>query len=699
MTTQETDDRAAAGPSATRDSDGVSRILLLLDHEENRRLLAKWLSSEYQVVETDPTEVLDEPIDLCIVDWASLQRYDDVLVDTKDAVRPVFLPALLVVSQRDSRQLGSDIWNRIDAASGDIVDELITTPIRKAEFRGRIENLLRMRQQSLRLNEQKAELEAIDHINTVIRNITRALVQASTREEIEQTVCNRLVEAEPYRFAWIGEPDSDAKKIEPLAWAGAADGELEDGIVTSDKREIGRGPCGTAVRTRELQVGRNLSEQLDSGPWKARLTEAGLRSVASIPLVYDETLYGILNVYADHADAFDPDERDLLEELGSTIPYAMQTVIAKERYRSFVEDIFGTSEIGVRILDSSGTVAWLNEAFEQYFGVDRADTIGRDNARFVRSDLKQLVANPEPFAEMVTAPYDETADVETFECRVPPDDDRDERYLHHRSQPIESGRYAGGRIELYYDITERKRVEAELETTIEKLERSNANLEQFAYAASHDLQEPLRMVSSYVQLLERRYEDELDEDAQEFIDFAVDGAERMKEMIEDLLEYSRVNTRNKKFEPTDCNVVFEQALTNLQIRIEETDAEIAAGSLPTVNGDKTQLLQLFQNLISNAIEYAGDEPPRVHISAEKRDTEWLFSVRDEGIGIDPDDAEEIFGIFNQVGEGGGDTGTGIGLSVCQKIVDRHNGDIWVESEPGAGSTFFFTISDSNENSL
>nr|WP_247002164.1 ATP-binding protein [Halosolutus gelatinilyticus] len=674
----------------------MSRILLLLDHEENRRLLAEWLSSEYQVVQANPSEVLDETIDLCLIDQSSLQRYDDVLLESKDAVRPVFLPYLLVVSQRDSKRLGSDIWKRIDAVVGDCIDELITTPIQKAELQGRIESLLRARQQSLQLNEQTEELETLHHINTVIRNITRALVQASTREEIEQTVCDRLVEAEPYRFAWIGEPNSDTKEIEPLAWAGTDTGDLEDVTVSFDTSETGQGPCETAVHTREMQVSQNLSEQPDSESWKEHLTEAGLRSVVSIPLVYDETLYGILNVYADHADAFDSDEQDLLEELGSTIPYAMQTVIAKERYRSFVEDIFGPSEVGVRILDSSGTIAWLNEAFEQYFGVDRTDTIGRDNAPFVRSDLKQIVADPEPFAEMVTAPYDETTDIETFECHVPPADDRDERYLHHRSQPIKSGRYAGGRIELYYDITKRKRVEAELEDTIEKLERSNADLEQFAYAASHDLQEPLRMVSSYVQLLEDRYADDLDADAQEFIDFAVDGADRMREMIEDLLEYSRVNSRNKEIQPIDCNTVFEQSLTNLQIEIEESDAEITVGSLPTINGDKTQLLQLFQNLISNAIEYAGDEPPRVHVSTEERENEWLFSVRDQGIGIDPDDAEEIFEIFNQVGEIGEDTGTGIGLSICQKIVEYHDGDIWVESEPGEGSTFFFTISASNE---
>ncbi|ELY59630.1 ATP-binding protein [Natronolimnohabitans innermongolicus] len=679
---------------ANRSGSG-SRVLLLIEHDENRRLLAKWLSTHHEVVQEHPEDALDETIDLCLIDQRSLQRHKDLLVERKDALQPLFLPYLLVVTQQNSRQVSADLWKRIDAVIDDGIDDLITSPIQKTELKGRIENLLRTREQSLRLTEQKEELQQLNHVNTVIRNITRALVQASTRAEIEQTVCDRLVESEPYRFAWIGEPDAETETIEPLASAGENGITLEGATITFGDGDDD-GPEGRAIRTRTMQVGQNLSES-PATDWQDRLVDAGLQSIASIPLVYDETLYGTLNVYAERENAFDADERDLLEELGSTIPYAMQTVIAKERYRSFVEDIFGQSEIGVRILDATETVTWINDAFEQYFGVDRCELVGRDNESVVGDELVAIVDDSEAFADRVTGPYSSETDVESFECRIEPDDAREERYLHHRSQPITSGRYAGGRIELYYDITKRKEAEAELEETIGKLERSNNELEQFAYVASHDLREPLRMVSSYLQLLEQRYDDELDQDAQEFIDFAVDGAERMTEMIEDLLEYSRVNTRGKEFEPTDCEAVLEETLENLHLQIDETDAEVTADSLPTVTGDDTQLLQLFQNLISNAIEYAGDEPPRIHVDARRQGERWLFSIEDNGVGIDAEQTDEIFEIFSQAGEQGHDSGTGIGLAVCQKIVTRHGGEIWVESKSGEGSTFFFTIPDDTQS--
>ncbi|WP_436343861.1 ATP-binding protein [Natronorubrum sp. FCH18a] len=235
--------------------------------------------------------------------------------------------------------------------------------------------------------------------------------------------------------------------------------------------------------------------------------------------------------------------------------------------------------------------------------------------------------------------------------------------------------------------------ELELQETVEQLRTANERLEEFAYAASHDLQEPLRMVSSYLRLLDSRYEDDLDEDAHEFIDFAVGGADRMRAMIESLLEYSRISSGGEPLKPTDTGAVLDGVLDDLQLRIEETNATITVDELPTVRGDADQLAQLFRHLLSNALKYSGEGTPKVHIGVERTDDGCRFSVADEGIGIDPEYQERIFKVFESLhatDESEPDAG-GVGLALCERIVERHGGTLWVESTSGEGATFYFTI--------
>jgi len=245
--------------------------------------------------------------------------------------------------------------------------------------------------------------------------------------------------------------------------------------------------------------------------------------------------------------------------------------------------------------------------------------------------------------------------------------------------------------ELHREVAERKRAEEELGQTLAALEHSNTELQNFAYVASHDLQEPLRMVSSFTQLLAKRYQGKLDKDADEFISYAVDGANRMQRLINDLLDYSRVTTRGRPFAPTDTEAIFGQVVANLKLTIEESEAAVTHDPLPPVIADDMQLVQLFQNLIGNAVKFRGQEPPQVHISARQEGKEWVFSVRDNGIGIEPQYFERIFIIFQRLHSREDYPGTGAGLAVCKNIVERHGGRIWVESEPGKGSTFHFTI--------
>ena len=246
------------------------------------------------------------------------------------------------------------------------------------------------------------------------------------------------------------------------------------------------------------------------------------------------------------------------------------------------------------------------------------------------------------------------------------------------------------------DITQRKQTEESLIKTMQELERSNKELEQFAYIASHDLQEPLRMVSSYVQLLAQRYKGRFDADADDFIHYAVDGARRMQRMINDLLSYSRVGTRGKPFGQADCDEILKQVLAGLKLQIEESGALITSDPLPVVMADASQLHQVFQNLISNAIKFRGEKIPEIYVRAERKKGEWIFSVSDNGIGFEEKYAGKIFDIFKRLYPASKYPGSGIGLTICRKIIERHKGRIWAESEPGKGSIFYFTLPAQNE---
>ncbi|MBP6672736.1 MAG: PAS domain S-box protein, partial [Bacteroidetes bacterium] len=329
----------------------------------------------------------------------------------------------------------------------------------------------------------------------------------------------------------------------------------------------------------------------------------------------------------------------------------------------------GEKAVDYRILE-------INPAYERHTGLAKNKACG-----LLASELYGTGTPPyfEEFAHVAFSriPF-------SFETYFPPL----ERHFHISIFSPEQGFFAT----VFEDITERKKIVEQLEKIAGDLKRSNVELEQFAYIASHDLQEPLRMISSYTQLLERRYKDKLDQDANDFIGFAVDGANRMQKMIQSFLVYSRTSRDSSPLHPVNCNEVLEYVRMNLLLSIQETGTVIASEHLPTVIGHSELILQLFQNLIGNAIKFRNGRTPVITVSARKDETHWTFSVKDNGIGIDPEYFEKIFIIFQRLHSQAEFPGTGIGLSICKNIVERHNGSIWVESQPGEGTTFHFTIS-------
>jgi PAS domain S-box-containing protein len=329
-----------------------------------------------------------------------------------------------------------------------------------------------------------------------------------------------------------------------------------------------------------------------------------------------------------------------------------------------------------------GKITDVNEATEKVTGYSRNELIGTDFSDYFTEPENARTGYQQVFTHAEVRDY--SLEIRHKNGHITPVLYNASVYRDENGEII--GVFAAAR-----DITERKKAEEILKSKIEELARSNAELEQFAYVSSHDLQEPLRMISSYLQLLQRRYQGKIDDKADKYIHFAVDGAARMQNLINDLLEFSRVTTRAEEPEPTDSELVLNQALSNLELYIKENKATVSHDSLPEVMADNTQLAQVFQNLIINGIKFHSEEAPKIHISAEEKAGEWVFSVKDNGIGIDPQYSMKIFEVFKRLHNKEEYPGTGIGLAVCKKIVERHGGRIWVESELGKGSTFYFTL--------
>lgn len=357
-------------------------------------------------------------------------------------------------------------------------------------------------------------------------------------------------------------------------------------------------------------------------------------------------------------------------------------------------ELFDCAPVAYHELDMNGVVRGVNRAECALLGYEAREMLGRPAWEFVagadreasREAIRRKLTGEQPLA-----PF--------RRCYVGRDGGELWVEVHDILVRNATGETAGIRTALL-DITERKRMEKALQLNAEKLARSNEELERFAYVASHDLQEPLRMVASFTQLLAKRYSGRLDETADRYIHYAVDGAKRMQQLIADLLAYSRVNSKELDPRQTDCEAVVLEAMRNLEVAIKESGASVDWDPLPALWVDQGQLTQVFQNLLANAIKFRRkEECPRIHVSAVDSGAEWTISVRDNGIGIDARHAERVFQMFQRLHTRAEYPGTGIGLAVCKKVIERHGGKLWVESGSGAGSTFRFTIPKPERNGM
>ncbi len=424
-------------------------------------------------------------------------------------------------------------------------------------------------------------------------------------------------------------------------------------------------------------------EQFD----KNLLRRFHLRAAILCPLKVRTDIIGTFGfAYFSGPQQFSAAQVDFARKLGASVSMAIanaRSFEGEQNERIRLRAILDTLPVGVSVMDSKGRSVIRNRIMDDFLGKWPPSEGVPDYARFVgyrSGTVTPLKPEEWPIARTVMkgeAVGNEELDVQGVDGVL--------KTVLSSSLPItdKSGKITGG-IAVFTDISRQKDLER-------KLKRSNAELQQFAYVASHDLQEPLRMVVSYLSLLERRYQDKLDPRGLEYLRFAVDGGERMRALINDLLAYSKVETAAQPYAPVDMNAVVSKALKVLELVVKESGAEIIVDRLPTIMADEFQMVQVVQNLISNALKFRGDQKPRIRISSDKGTKEHIFAVQDNGIGLNMKNAERIFQMFQRLHTKDEYEGTGIGLSIVKKIVERHGGRIWVESELGKGATFYFSI--------
>jgi PAS domain S-box-containing protein len=457
------------------------------------------------------------------------------------------------------------------------------------------------------------------------------------------------------------------------------------GIPAAEVRRIewldyGVAVCGCAARDSIRIVAEHI---LSTPDVRTELVKSyGIKAYACHPILGPENkVIGTLSFGTRSRETFSDEDLALMKavtDLVATAMTRMQSEEALRQARDYLENIFNYANAPIICWDGNFNITRFNHAFERLTKYKQEEVIGKGLSLLFPENSREASLNQ--IQRTLTGEHWEVVEIpirrKDGEIRI--------ALWNSANVYADDCKTLLATIAQGQDITGRKQTE-------EELKRSNENLEEFAYVASHDLQEPLRMMASYSELLKRRYNDKLDTDANEFMGYIVDGAKRMQRLINDLLAYSRVGRTDTLIGEIDTNSILERVINSMMPVIEESKAGITHDELPTLVGSESNFIQLFQNLMGNAIKFHGHEPPRVHVSAVKEGGEWVFSIRDNGIGIEPQYNDRIFLIFQRLHARNEYPGTGIGLSICKKVVETHGGRIWMESALGKGSTFYFTV--------
>ncbi len=608
-------------------------------------------------------------------------------------------------------------WDLIEATAERHARQMLAESETRSAHARRAEAALQVSEQRYRLLSETAGM----------------LLSSAEPRQLISNICRKLMIALDCHAFFNYLVDKDKQKLHLNAWSG-----IPEKVARSiEWLDFGEAVCGAVARDGKPVIAGDIQTSADRRTELVR--SYGIRAYCCHPIFSQGKVIGTLSFGTRSRDAFDADDVALMRVITDQIATALareqtETALREARdtaelSRERLQAILRTAPVGIVIIEKpDGIITYVNPLARELYGMDPRGMEMNEYAaklRLLKPDGSLFLAVELP-ASRALLKGENVGNIEILIERG----DGSRITMLASAAPIRAGEEVVAAVGIFRDVTEiirarevLARINAELEARVkdrtaeltnaydqlrrelaerrrseQELRRSNSELQEFAYVISHDLQEPLRMITSYMQLIERRYKERLDRPAHDFIEYAVDGAGRMRSMINDLLEYSRVETRGNPPEPVNSREVLNSALSNLEVALNESGAKVTHGRMPRVLADPVQLARVFQNLIENAIKFRGAQPPRVRISAERRDGEWVFSVKDNGIGIEPQYHDRIFRVFQRLHTREEYPGTGIGLAICRRIIERHAGRIWLESPgTGKGATFYFTLPDKGGN--